>query len=132
MAFCASRSIAYHLACSGGEFSADVERARDIHGEVIERRGVIEDDQVIGLDLVAVGKIVPGIDVLAGAHNGRVRNSLGSVAIEIGVGAGLNFVLKYSGMGVCDSFAIAFGAEFAVPAAEFRVLWRFLCCACGR
>lgn len=44
------------LGMLGRKFSADVKRARDVHSQVIERRGVIKDDQFIGSILLRVEK----------------------------------------------------------------------------
>ena len=107
------------------EFAADVEGTGNVHGHVVEVRGEVENDKVVRLDLAAVVKVVPGIDMFSGAHDGGIRPAGGPAITENESGLGFDLILVHSRASVSNSLLDALGAERAVATEHGDLLRRF-------
>jgi len=81
------------------ELAADVESASNVHGHVIEIGGEVEHYQFIRLDLAAVVEIMPGVDVLGRADDGRVSPALSATIAKDIRGLSFDLILVHRGGG---------------------------------
>src|SRR4051812_18121956 len=105
------------------ELATDIESAGNIHGFVMQRCCVVEYYELSGFNPVSIREIMPGVDVFAGTHNCRIRDSLCTTIHKVKSREGLDLILIHAGTSMCDRITHALCAERAVTLKYRDLRW---------